>query len=598
MSQPTATAVVRAAERLFCAGSLTPSATIRESMPWCAASAVMQDGLSASLTAPNGQAQEALLRAAVADAGISAADVRLIEAHGTGTKLGDPVETEAIAAVYGEGRSTDNPLFVTGVKANMGHLEPAAGMAGLFSAILALQHAQAPPNAQLRSLNEKVAAAVAGHAMHFPTELSGLRASPAEALYAAVSSFGYSGTISHVVLGEAPPSSSRVVLRSTEDSGDASACYGSRYPLHVRTHRLLQSLDQEAYSAKTVFAAHFHPGIMQSWLGDYSVRDRVLCPTTAVMEMMCAAAYRERGLWASHSALRKQVSRSAVCLKNFALHTVIDSSKMVRCAIGDDGAVEVFHTDEDGSRSMCATANVALVGDSSSLDWAAVALQAKSTEPQLEGTAVDVGDEFYGRMSAAGVSYGPEFRSLRKVRMGSSSCIAQMALEEDDDKKCSYLLPPTIMEAMIQSALLLHSHKLPVGQTPFFATAVEDMWVQSGSIHTLWQHDTCEVHATMHEAVEGRATFDLALLTADGKPVVFMKGVQTVVIGADFVIPGSSVDAKVQALTSSWVVADAAASVASSAGLAVKAYSNCLVVGNEDLCKAATASLPGWGRNA
>ena len=182
-------------------------------------SAVMQDGLSASLTAPNGQAQEALLRAAVADAGISAADVRLIEAHGTGTKLGDPVETEAIAAVFGEGRSIDNPLFVTGVKANMGHLEPAAGMAGLFSAILALQHAQAPPNAQLRLLNEKVAAAVGGQAVQFPSEITPLGSS-SEEIVCGVSSFGYSGTISHILLSSPSSSCARPILIPTAQHDD------------------------------------------------------------------------------------------------------------------------------------------------------------------------------------------------------------------------------------------------------------------------------------------------------------------------------------------------------------------------------------------
>jgi acyl transferase domain-containing protein len=86
-------------------------------------SAVLQDGRSASLTAPNGRAQEQLLQAALSDAGLHPHDVRYIEAHGTGTKLGDPVETEALAIVYGTERSTENPLYVGSVKANIGHLE-------------------------------------------------------------------------------------------------------------------------------------------------------------------------------------------------------------------------------------------------------------------------------------------------------------------------------------------------------------------------------------------------------------------------------------------------------------------------------------------
>ena len=101
-------------------------------------SSVLQDGKSASLTAPNGRMQQALLQAALADAGLRSQDVRYVEAHGTGTPLGDPVETEALASVYGQGRDAEDTLYVSSVKANIGHMEAAAGMGGLMAAVLAL----------------------------------------------------------------------------------------------------------------------------------------------------------------------------------------------------------------------------------------------------------------------------------------------------------------------------------------------------------------------------------------------------------------------------------------------------------------------------
>ena len=164
--------------------------------------AVRQDGKRASLTAPNGLAQEHLHRAALQDANIQPSEVRHIEAHGTGTSLGDPIEVGALVSVYGSrsGRGRDDPLSVSSVKANMGHLEAAAGMAGLFSAVLALYHGMAPPNAQLRLLNSKIVPIVREEPIAFAVEGVRLKRLSNKPLVAGVSSFGYSGTIASVIL--------------------------------------------------------------------------------------------------------------------------------------------------------------------------------------------------------------------------------------------------------------------------------------------------------------------------------------------------------------------------------------------------------------
>ena len=156
-----------------------------------AEAAVRQDGKSASLTAPNGQMQRALIQAACKGAG--ATSIGCVEAHGTGTKLGDPTEVGAIAAALA--RDCNHAINICSAKANMGHAEPAAGIVGLLKLAHAIIHEQVAPNAQLRVLNPMLAEAH-GDALEFSTQLSAI----APSKYSGVSSFGLGGTIAHVVL--------------------------------------------------------------------------------------------------------------------------------------------------------------------------------------------------------------------------------------------------------------------------------------------------------------------------------------------------------------------------------------------------------------
>ncbi|MHB8474010.1 MAG: type I polyketide synthase [Gammaproteobacteria bacterium] len=121
-------------------------------------SAVNQNGRGAGMSMPNGIAQQAVIRAALRNAGVAPAEISYVEAHGTGTPLGDPIEVLALAEVLKEGRDPDARCLIGSVKTNIGHTEAAAGIAGLIKVVLALQHEEIPPHLHLRRLNPKLAA--------------------------------------------------------------------------------------------------------------------------------------------------------------------------------------------------------------------------------------------------------------------------------------------------------------------------------------------------------------------------------------------------------------------------------------------------------
>ncbi|MDB9362256.1 amino acid adenylation domain-containing protein [Nodularia spumigena CS-588/02] len=161
-------------------------------------SAVNHNGAAAGLTVPSGPAQQDLLRQALTDARVSPQQVGYIEAHGTGTSLGDPIEMNAIAAVYGK---RSQPLYVGSVKTNIGHLEAAAGMAGMIKTILSLQHGEIPPHLHFQKPNPLIN--WQGYPIKIPSQIIPW-SNHGENRIAGVSSFGFSGTNAHVIVEQAP----------------------------------------------------------------------------------------------------------------------------------------------------------------------------------------------------------------------------------------------------------------------------------------------------------------------------------------------------------------------------------------------------------
>ncbi|KIG15385.1 Malonyl CoA-acyl carrier protein transacylase [Enhygromyxa salina] len=181
--------------------------------------AVNHDGASSGITAPNGISQQKVLRAALAEADLEPNDIDFVECHGTGTPLGDPIEIQALAAVYGQNRPANRPLLLGAVKTNIGHLESAAGIAGIAKVLAAMRHGVISPSIHTTPRNAHIEwSELDVEIVDTPLELPSLGERPWRA---GVSAFGLSGTNAHVILEQAT-ARPQTVRSTTDNTGDAA----------------------------------------------------------------------------------------------------------------------------------------------------------------------------------------------------------------------------------------------------------------------------------------------------------------------------------------------------------------------------------------
>src|ERR1700756_2041296 len=248
-----------------------------------AGSAINQDGASNGLTAPNGPAQQRVIRQAVANAGIGLDQVDVIEAHGTGTTLGDPIEAGALIATYGASRDAQHPLWLGSIKSNIGHTQAAAGAAGLIKMIAALNHDSLPPPLHVDRPSP-----------HIDWSAGTVRLLPEPVPWpvtehprtAAVSAFGISGTTAHLIVQQAPtppagPADARPAAGQTDDGAEFGL---PMWPVSARTPNALAAQAERLHQHLTE-----HPDVELTDLAYSLATTRTHHPYRATITPHCGA---------------------------------------------------------------------------------------------------------------------------------------------------------------------------------------------------------------------------------------------------------------------------------------------------------------------
>jgi acyl transferase domain-containing protein len=237
--------------------------------------AVNQDGRTNGMLAPSGLAQQEVVQQALRDAGLPPERITLVEAHGTGTALGDPIEVEALAESYGKDNGSGFDCALGSVKSNIGHLEPAAGIAGLMKAALSIHHRRVPRTLHVREINPRID--LDGTRFVVPAETRPWDV-PDDHRHAAVSAFGAGGTNAHAVLGPAPAAAARVpapdgahVLPVSAASGESLRAMAAAYRDHLRSPQ----------GASTPFAETVHTAVARRTHHDHRLAVVAASPAEA-----------------------------------------------------------------------------------------------------------------------------------------------------------------------------------------------------------------------------------------------------------------------------------------------------------------------------
>ncbi|MGB8478122.1 MAG: SDR family NAD(P)-dependent oxidoreductase [Acidobacteriaceae bacterium] len=445
--------------------------------------AVNHDGKTAVLTAPNGLAQEALLRAALNNAMLAPSDISYIETHGTGTSLGDPIEIEAVSAVYGQPGLGVPPCILGAVKTNLGHLEAAAGIAGMIKTVLCLEHGEIPRNLHFHQLNQEIS--LHGTRLKIPTEnMPWARSEKPRA--AGVSSFGLGGTNGHVILEEAPLLPTQNAVHGRTIPLPAYAWKRERFwlaevptpkaisqdatrahvPAERIVHPLLGNQIETGFLPGKLFESKLGT-LADSYLADHSLGQRPILPFAAFLEI-AAAAIRQIDK-SGRSSIRNFVVRDPLFLTS--------RGHRLQVLVGDN-SVEIASL--NGTRWTAHAKGSFQRSDSDETVHDLAGLQARCLKKISP-------NEIYDRLEGTGLHYGDAFRTMESLRSGEGESLAHLRLSDKTAREAQqYGLHPTLLDGCLQAVIAARGESnadlfLPISVDGFelFQTGLSEVWVHT-----------------------------------------------------------------------------------------------------------------------
>lgn len=491
-------------------------------------SAVNHVGRGSTLTAPNGPSQKACIAQALSNAKLPPDAVCMIECHGTGTSLGDPIETRAIATLFGPSRvmsknagggsliastaaSGGSTLALGALKTNIGHLEGSAGIAGFVKLVLSLMHRTIPPNLHFNSINPHID--FGGLPVTLPQNCTPLEVSKSHVgAIGGVSSFGFGGANGHVIVEGAPTPIDLTSLESREWQRSAHRWTTTSHPLIGR--RVVDPV-----TGVVVYATEIREDI-RAIFADHVIRDVPLVPGAAFVELLASATLDDsqyktmsinpcstRSPWdetrivnirkmdiitpieisidhstSDHSEKLMNVagpvvpSHLRVVLGNGEAAVVTDSSLVLNdnLVASSSGHSSVLHVWGEIDPN---TTNEASLPTSRTNSTFVDAETAKAASVNLPATANEI-ENLYARMREVGLCYGPRFRALQSLHLSPNKDFMLSRLEitvPPIDSEQGFFFHPSILDGALQSGAVLLANQGRRGL--FVPTHVEDAWL-------------------------------------------------------------------------------------------------------------------------